>query len=129
MTPEIEEYYQQIAELIVEAIEEDWEQAKIDIIFFSGMIASYGEFISSDGKLRDFQTSWNIQRTFMELRAKFKESGKPVWGQATFEITSDGKFSMKWGYENCDANGDTVFDEEREHQREETRRLRLFSAD
>jgi hypothetical protein len=129
MTPEIEEYYQQIAELIAEAIDDDWAKARIDIIFFPGVITSFGEYTTSSGSLKDFATSWNIQRTFMELRAKFKEENAQLWGQATFDLTSEGKFSMTWGYENCDENGDTIFDEDREHQREESRRLRLNAAD
>ncbi len=129
MTDSIEEYYEKIAEFIPEAIDDDWAKARIDIIFFPGMITSFGEYTTSSGSLKDFTTSWNIQRTFMELRAKFKEANTPLWGQATFNLTSEGKFSMSWGYENCDENGDTIFDEDREHQREESRRLRLNAAD
>lgn len=129
MIPAIEEYYQKIAEFIAEDINDDWATARTDQIFFPGSITSFGEYTTSSGSLKHFEVSWNIIRTFMELRAKFKEAGSPLWGQATFDLTSEGKFSMTWGYENCDENGDTIFDEEREHQREETRRLRLVASD
>jgi hypothetical protein len=75
--------------------------------------------------LRDFGTIVRGERAFRELRRKFKETGKPLWGQASFELHSDGKFKMKWGYDNCDENGDTIFNEEEELKRSEERRKRL----
>ncbi len=41
----------------------------------------------------------------------FIEAGQPVWGQFVFWLSNAGQFDVKWGYENVDENGNTVFDE------------------
>ena len=42
----------------------------------------------------------------------------------SFELQSEGEFKMTWGYENCDENGDTRFDEEEYMRLDEQRRQR-----
>lgn len=49
-----------------------------------------------------------------------------MWGQVTFEIEADGTFEMQFGYENCDGNGDTIFDEEEYVRRVQERMKRLM---
>lgn len=125
----IEPFYQRIAEAIQEAIPEEWATAKMDVIFYPGSSIYEGEFIrKSDGMLLSFETPDDAGRAFRELRKLFKASGKPLWGQACFELDADGKFNMKWGYENCDADGNTRFVEGAELKRHEERCKRLFSA-
>ena len=122
----IELFYQQIADSIQEAVPEDWSIAKMEAIFYPDSITYLGEYErQADGKSRSFGTTRSGERAFRELRKKFKEAGKQLWGQAVFEIRSDGKFNMKWGYENCDENGNTVFDEDEYLKRSEERRKRL----
>jgi hypothetical protein len=121
----LEILYQQIVDSIKEAIPEPWSSAKVEAIFFSDSIDFETEYVSETGKFRGFATTMAGDRAFKQLRRRFKEAGKPVWGQACFELQSDGTFSMKWGYENCDANGDTIFDEETWSRRHEERRQRL----
>src|SRR5262249_44676857 len=125
----IEPLFQQIADSIAEAILEDWTTATMEAIFYSGSSTYFGEYRrTSDGKPRDFPTTAQGERAFRDLRKKFKEAAKRLWGQARFEFHADGKFNIKWVYENCDENGDTIFNEEREMKRHEERRKRL-SAD
>ncbi|MBL8816783.1 MAG: hypothetical protein JNL58_12185 [Planctomyces sp.] len=57
----------------------------------------------------------------------FKGAGKPLWGRASFELTSNGKFNMKWGYEDCDNDGYAIFDEAIELRKSEERHRRLTS--
>ena len=128
MIPGIETFYDRIAYSIQGAIDENWTTATMDAIFFDDSITFFGEYTTSDGRVMGFGTTRDGQRAFQELRQKFADSGKPLWGQATFEMNAEGKFTMNWGYENCDENGDTIFDEEREHQREDNRRKRLIAG-
>lgn len=124
----IDAFYQQIADSIQEAIPEEWSSAKFEAIFHAEGSSYSGEYIRSiDGKLRSFGTTSQGERTFRELRKKFKESGMPLWGQACFEIESSGDFQMKWGYDNLDENGDTRFDADEERRRQEESRLRFES--
>jgi hypothetical protein len=122
----IETFYQQIAESMADAIPEDWSSAKFEALFYPNSSTYEAEYTRKvDGVARGFQPTDNGGRAFRQLRKKFKEAGKPLWGKACFELHSDGKFNMKWGYENCNENGDTIFNEEEELRRHEERRKRL----
>lgn len=126
MVEGIEQLYQQIADSIVEAIPEPWTEGKVEAIFYQGVIDFEAEYRTPEGKVKGFVTQKSGDRAFRELRRKFKEAGHPVWGQACFELKPDGKFNMKWGYENCDANGNTIFNETAWSRRHEERRVRLL---
>ncbi len=122
----IESLYQVIAEAIDEAIPEAWSIAIMEGIFYSDGSTYFGEHVrKADLKSIDFGTPANAELAFRDVRRKFKESAKKVWGRAAFELHSDGKFDMKWSYDNCDENGDTIFDEDEELKRHEERRKRL----
>jgi hypothetical protein len=125
MIPNIEVLYERIADAMISSIPEDWATARIVAIFYADSITWEPEFQPRTGGLKSFDVSMELTRAFEELRRKFKEAGKPVWGQAIFDLKPDGKFNMKWGYDNCDENGDTVWDEEEWLRRQEARRQRL----
>jgi hypothetical protein len=124
----IEAIYQRIADSVVEQLPVGWTSARVDAVFFADSSDYVGEYASSSGRSVDFEITMEVTRGFKELRRKFKESGKPLWGQASFELHSDGKFNMKWGYNNCDENGNTIWDEQEWHRRQEERRNRLSST-
>jgi len=121
----IEGLYQQIADSIVEAIHEPWSVAKVEAIFYPDSITFEAEYVRQAGGLASFATTLGGDRAFRELRKKFKEAGQPVWGQACFELRADGSFDMKWGYDNCDDNGDTIFDEVEWSRRHDERHKRI----
>ncbi|WP_158264980.1 immunity protein YezG family protein [Blastopirellula marina] len=121
----IEAIYQRIADGVVEQLPEDWKSARVDAVFYPESSEYVGEYETPSGKCLDFGVTREVGRAFRELRRKFQESGKSLWGQAAFELHSDGKFAMKWGYDNCDENGNTIWDEQAWHRRQEERRLRL----
>ncbi len=125
MIVEIEEFYRKIADEIAISIPDDWTSSSCEVTFYSDSIEYYGIYTNVDGVLDSFSVSRELSKTFKELRRKFKEVGQPVWGQATFELLADGKFNMKWGYENCDVNGNTIYNSEEWLRRQEERRLRL----
>lgn len=125
MIPNIEASYQRIANAIVNALPDGWQSATATAIFYSESSTYESEFLTMDGKLRSFDVSMELTRAFEELREKFKDAGKPVWGEASFELDSSGKFKTKWGYDNCDENGDTIWNEEEWSRRAEERRIRL----
>ncbi len=125
MIPEIEVLYERIANAMIASIPEAWRTARIVGIFYADSITWEPEYEPQAGGLRSFDVSMELTRAFRELRRKFKEVGKPVWGQAAFNITPAGKFNMTWGYDNCDENGDTVWDEKEWNRRQDERRLRF----
>lgn len=109
----IEQYYREIAQAMLAAIPEEFSTAKYEAIFYEGSSQYEAEYLrKTDGVAISFQPAAEGGRALRQLRKKFKEAGQPVWGQATFELRPDGKFNMKWGYDNCDENGNTRFNEE-----------------
>lgn len=125
----IEPLYQQVGDSIQNSIPEDWSSAKMEAIFYSDSITFFGEYVSQvDKRLKDFSTPRDAQRAIREIRRRFQQAGKPLWGQATFEVHADGKFNVKWGYENIDEEGNTIFDEEAYLLQDEERRKRLAAG-
>lgn len=117
--------YARIAQGISSKIPEPWVSAQIEAVFYDGTRDYYAEYLSEAGKVRSFRMDLEPPRTLRELRQKFKDSGQPVWGQMRFELLPSGKFNLHWGYENCDANGDTIFIAEEWHKREDSHRHRV----
>lgn len=125
MIPGAEEIYQRIANEMQDAIPVDWSSAVCEAIFFSDNIEFHGEYMPVKGSPRSFKLSREITNAFQDLRQKFKDASKPLWGQAIFELNSDGKFNLRWGYDNCDENGNTIWNEEEWRRDQDERMTRL----
>lgn len=122
----IEVYYQQIADAISDAIPEDWATALMEVTFHDGSIDYHGEYTRSvDGVPRSFGTPRIARDAFKDIRSLFKQSGKPLWGSATFNLDSNGQFNMKWNYDDCDENGYARYDSEAWLKRQEEDQYRL----
>ena len=123
----IEDYYEKLATEIENSIDDEWTSAELEAVFFSDSSTYLGEYHGKeDGKLASFEVPLSTVRIFRELRTLVRESGKPVWGGVVFSLINSGKFTMNWNYENCDENGDTIFDEEAEHKKHLARNERMF---
>lgn len=119
-------FFQRIGAGLQASIPEDWITAKAEAIFFSDSSTYVGEYVrKADRALRSTTNSSDNLKTIREMREKFRAAGKRLWGQFTFEMDASGKFNVHWGYENCDANGDTIFNEEESVRRSEDRWRRL----
>ena len=100
----IEVFLQQIAE----AIPEQWSAASFEAIFYlQSIVYEAGYTRKSDGMVRGFQPASGGSRAFRELRKRFKDAGKPLWGRACFRSWPDGTFNMKWGYDGCGTASNT----------------------
>lgn len=112
MMEEVEEIYPQIGQAIVDAIPGDWLTASVEATFFPNYLRLFGEYVLPSGESTSLDVGDDLGRAFAELRKRFKKTGQPVWGQAVFNLSADGKFKLLWGYDNCDVHGDTIFSEE-----------------
>ncbi|HQR07066.1 MAG TPA: DUF600 family protein [Gemmatales bacterium] len=125
MIPGIEEYYQQLGAAVNSAIGVEWNEASLEAIFYPDSIDFEAEYVDGSGKLTNLAFPPEAVKAFRKLRQLFKDEGKPLWGSARFEINSKGKFNMKWVYDHCDENGNTIWDKEGWHLRQEERRRRF----
>lgn len=119
MIPGIEEYYQIIAEEVMEVLPYRWEYAKVEAVFHYMAYRFEGVCRGRTLGIRGFYVPEEAQAALIDLRELFRKAGKPVWGQVEFEFYPDGAFNVKWGYENCDADGNTIIVEEDEEAEEE----------
>ncbi len=124
----LEPLFQQIADSMMLAIPEEWATARFEAIFFPDGSTYEAEYTrGTDKRARSFQPASGGSHAFRQLREVFRASGKPLWGRACLELNSDGSFNMTWGYDNCDENGDSHFNEEQELRRHQERHKRLSS--
>ncbi len=102
-----------LANSIQEALNSEWISARIDAVFYPETSHYYGEYVPQVGASpRGFGPTLEAQEILRDMRDACHASGQPVWGQATFTLWLSGKFSLTFGYANCDENGDTRFNEE-----------------
>ncbi|HWE95791.1 MAG TPA: immunity protein YezG family protein [Tepidisphaeraceae bacterium] len=121
----IEPFYQQIGESIQGAISEPWQRAAVEAIFFPQSSKYLGEYFTAENAPpKGFPVDLKVIQSFRGLRELFKNAGKPLWCRARFELHSDGKFTMNWGYDDCDENGFAPFDEAKESERMRQARMR-----
>jgi hypothetical protein len=126
MIPGSEELLKAIAKSMIETIPEQWSSAQFDVIFFPDHSLYEAEYKRKvDGVSRGFSPAPEGARAFRRLRQLFREAGKPLWGTATLTLKPKGKFNISWGYDNCDKDGDALFDEVKELQRHNDRLERL----
>lgn len=122
----IEEFYQRIADSIVDAISEEWSIATVEATFYPDGEDYYCEYVRAvDGVPRSFLPSCCREEVFRQLRQKFKKDQKPLWGSAKFELSSDGKFKMNWNYDDCDEQGYARWDADEWLKKQQERQHRL----
>jgi hypothetical protein len=122
----IEPLYRTIAESITATLQRPWATAWIDVIFFPDHVFYSGEFVAIENTPpKSFPTCVEGESAFEQLRELFKAARKPLWCRARFELHSDGRFKMNWGYDDCDADGFAHFDEQKELNRMKALRDRL----
>lgn len=131
MSDEIDSLCREIAASIREAITEDWSSARIDAVYWIDdkgfrSMTYFGEYVrKSDGKPKDLAVPDEMDDRLDEIRYLSSESGTAPWGQACFEVQSNGQFSLSYSYEDCDEQGNRRYKSEVYHAMQEARRLRL----
>ncbi len=97
----IEEIYQALGRLIVEAIPEVWEQASAYAeIEEDDNGLTYGHYVTPEEPAveRDFDTSYRFYFLFKELRRRFRQPGQAPWVKARFTLYPDGHFDLDFTY-------------------------------
>jgi Protein of unknown function, DUF600 len=114
----IEAFFQQIANSIQNAIAEEWALAWVESTFFTEHVRFEAEYLPYAGApSKSFSIDSDGRGAFCEIRERFKQAGKKLWCRTRFQIESDGRFDMFWGYDDCDENGFARFDEASELER------------
>ena len=117
MLPGLEPLFQEIADSMVAAIPEEWSTARVEAIYFSDSSVYEAEYTrKADGVPRDFETPEQCLDAFDVRRDNDLSTpdSRCGGGPCLNSNQVDGTFRVKWGYDDCDANGDTIFDEDQE---------------
>ena len=125
MLKDIETYYQSLAEAILPELPEDWATANLEIVCYPKSADYFGYYVTSSGTTKSFEVSTNAILLLRRMRKAFQAEQQPLWGQALFELNSTGEFKMKYGYENLDEDGNTIYDSEEWKQRQAERESKL----
>lgn len=100
----------QVAEIVYGAIHEpSWTSAFVEVVYYPDTTDFSGDVVRPDGRLIAIELGFDFLDAFDELRLLFRKSGQPMWGRARMDLMPHGKFTMQWGYDACDANGDTLW--------------------
>jgi hypothetical protein len=129
MINEAEPIYQRIADAIQSSIHEPWTSGKLEALFYPEASTYFSEYLrASDGVARSLEgDTFDAERAIRELRRKFKDEEKPLWGRFCFLLQPDGTFNVHFGYDDIDLNGDARYDKEEEAKRQKERFFRLSS--
>lgn len=129
MIPGAEKLFQRIATAMADGIPEEWSAAEFHAVFFEECSKYEAEYVrQADGLVRGFQPTDDGSTAVRELRSAFGEAGRALWGRVWFTLQPDGSFNVRWGYDDCDASGNAVYDEAAEDRRSEHRRRRLTNT-
>jgi len=99
MTRIIEDIYQEIANGIVDAIDDDWTRAIVTAEIEEDNGALTGEYQKTPGgPSLDFSCGYEMYKSFKELRSAFSEEDKKPWYKAIFTLEKDGTFNLDFEY-------------------------------
>jgi hypothetical protein len=101
MGESVEDIYQQIGIYIVEAIDDDWIEASIDMEIGTGSGRGNGRYRKEGvDDVLSFPLRYDVVKLFEELRTRLQKPGAESWSKATFRLKRDGTFSLDLEYQD-----------------------------
>jgi len=97
----VEELYQDIGQFIVDSIDDEWENATIEVTIEADDNGTTYGFYTPSGtpqKRGYFDTDYRMYCVFDELRKRFKRTDQPAWTKARFVMQPSGKFDLDFEY-------------------------------
>ena len=101
MNAKIESFYPKIGQLFFNILPNDFVEAWFNIEMIDDVQCYGAFFLDTHGKtICKIYELDDIVALFSDMRNEFKKSGKEPFSNATFWLTSAGKFSIDFGYED-----------------------------
>lgn len=94
-----EEIYLDIANLIVDAIEDEWKNAVLYIEFFGDSIELEERYESDHLAFKDFKVHHSILNLLKELDSIINPRNTKPWNRAKFYLEPDGEFEMEFAWD------------------------------
>ncbi len=99
MSKTINELYLEIAQRVVDVIDEDWKVATIDFQYLGNAGMYYGRYISGSDLEKDFKVGYKTYRMFKLIRSIMIENGSNQWNRAKLTLIPSGKFDMEFEWD------------------------------
>lgn len=92
--------YNQIAQNIVNSIQEPWDEAFINFSYFGDSAKYQGKYATLLNKeLKDFKVGYNSYVLFKELHNITTEDSENKWNKAKFTLKRNGEFNIDFEWD------------------------------
>lgn len=98
---EAEDIYLDIANLVVDAIEDEWRNAVIYIEYFGDAADFEARYETHQLAYKDFITHHSISDLLKELDSIINPDNTKPWNRAKFYLEPDGEFSMEFAWDQA----------------------------
>ncbi|WP_243367947.1 immunity protein YezG family protein [Microvirga solisilvae] len=101
----LKDIHQRLADIIGQAIPEDWTKAWIKAQMHTGNAEFDFMYVqpanTTPVPFHDQASPFigDIYKSFKAMREAFVQSGQPAWRSATFIVESNGRFVVEYGYD------------------------------
>jgi hypothetical protein len=97
----VDEIYTNIAQGVVDSINELWSKALIDLMIIEGATECNGSYFKNDiaEKAEDFEVADESFDDFEDLHDIMTSEGQNDWNRATFTLYPDGNFDIDFKYD------------------------------
>ena len=102
MSKTIDELYLDIAQRIIDTIDDDWSKAIINFQYFNDAGKYTGRYFSSNSdEEKDFKVGFKSYKDFKAIHAITTEDGSNQWNRAKFTLHPTGEFSIDFEWDQA----------------------------
>ena len=98
MTEDLETLYNEIANDINDAIEDQWKKAWLEVEMEDDNGELTGKYIDNDSNEKYFECEYETYKRFRQLWENYKSLEKGPWDRAIFTLTPNGEFTIDFEY-------------------------------
>ncbi len=101
MSKTVDEIYEDIAQRIVDAIDEEWTEATIDFEYLGDSGEYKGRYITGASDEKDFKVGFKTYKDLKSLHAITTEGVSNHWNRAKFTLFPTGNFNIDFEWDQA----------------------------
>ena len=114
MIKDAKKYFEAFASMLTDDLPSNWVEVRFSAIFYSEGNTYTVRYVDKNGSLLSTHFSDELCLEVNDFRDLFLSEGEPLWGAFLFVLNSNGSFRTHFDYDNCDGNGNKIFDADTE---------------
>jgi len=95
----VDEIYLNIAQKIIDNINDEWNFAKITFEYLGSAAEYQGKYYKNTEQSYDFKVGYPIYKLFKELHTITTEDSENKWNRALFSLEPTGKFNSEFEWD------------------------------